>query len=73
MKLETHRRLKEATIKVIITVIPVVIPAQHNIAEVDSNSLETYEVPFSLYGEPGFSRVFARFAARKHGGLISYF
>ncbi len=32
-----------------------------------------YEVPFTLYGEPGFSRVFARFIMRKHGGLISYF
>ena len=32
-----------------------------------------YEVTFSEYGEPGFSHVFARFTARKHGGLISYF
>jgi hypothetical protein len=35
--------------------------------------LTNYEVPFSLYGEPGFSRVFAHFTARKHGGLITYF
>jgi hypothetical protein len=28
---------------------------------------------FRLYGEPGFSRVFARFTARKHGELITYF
>ena len=36
-------------------------------------SVHEYEVTFSEYGEPGFSRVFARFTARKHGGLISYF
>jgi hypothetical protein len=33
--------LKEATIKVIVTVIRVLISTQHNIADIDSNSLQT--------------------------------